>query len=59
MAVLADKAHALTATSVDDALLWALSAPDFNALTENYPELRQALSQLLQEPLSRMTRHRG
>jgi CRP-like cAMP-binding protein len=51
MAVLADKAHAITATSVDDALLWALSAPDFNALTDNYPALRRALSQLLQEPL--------
>jgi CRP-like cAMP-binding protein len=51
MAVLADKAHTITATSMDEALLWALAAPDFNALTDTYPELRRVLSQLLEEPL--------
>jgi CRP-like cAMP-binding protein len=51
MAVLTDKPHARSAQAATDVTLWALSTADFDALAEEYPDLRMALSRSFREPL--------
>lgn len=51
MALLTDKPHAHSAQAATDVVLWALPIAEFEALTEDYPDVRLALSQALREPL--------
>jgi len=51
MALLTDKAHTHSAQAATDVILWALPAPEFEELADEYPEIRLALSQALREPL--------
>jgi CRP-like cAMP-binding protein len=51
MAILTGKPHARSVQASDHAILWVLSAGDFEALTEQYPQIRLALSQGIRERL--------
>ncbi len=51
LAVLTGKAHGRSAQAATDVVLWALPAAEFNALTEEFPEIRLALSKTVREPL--------
>jgi CRP-like cAMP-binding protein len=51
MALLTDKPYAHSAQAASDVVLWALPAAEFDALTEEYPQVRLALSEALREPL--------
>jgi CRP-like cAMP-binding protein len=51
MAVLTGKPHARTAQAATSVVLWMLSADEFEALAEEHPEMRLALSQSIREPL--------
>ncbi len=51
MAVLTGKPHARTAQAATDVILWALPAVEFDALAEEHPEIRMALSKTFREPL--------
>jgi CRP-like cAMP-binding protein len=51
MALLTGKPYAHSAQAASDVILWALPAAEFDALTEEYPQVRLALSEALREPL--------
>jgi len=51
MALLTGRPHAHSAEAATDAFLWVLPAGDFEPLTEQYPEIRHALSKSIREPL--------
>lgn len=51
MAVLTGKPHARSVQAADDAVLWVLPAGEFEALTEEHPEIRLALSKSIRERL--------
>lgn len=51
MALLTDKPYAHSAQAASDVVLWALPAAEFDELTEEYPQVRLALSEALREPL--------
>ncbi len=51
MALLTGKPHAHSAQAASDVILWALPAVEFEALSEERPEIRLALSQAIREPL--------
>jgi CRP-like cAMP-binding protein len=51
MALLTAKPHAHSVQAATDVMLWALSAEEFEALTDERPEIRLALSQAIREPL--------
>ncbi len=51
MALLTGKPHARSAQAASDAMIWALPAAEFELLTEEWPEIRMALSQAIHEPL--------
>ena len=51
MAVLTGKPHANSAQAATDAVLWVLPAVEFDELANEYPQIRQALSKSLREPL--------
>ena len=52
MALLTEKGHARSAQAATDLILWALPTVEFEALAEEYPDLRPALSKSIREPLS-------
>jgi CRP-like cAMP-binding protein len=52
MALLADKGHARSAQAATDLILWALPTVEFEALAEEYPDIRSALSKSIRQPLS-------
>lgn len=52
LSLLTGKPHVRTATVVEDAALWTLSAAAFAELTDEFPELRESLSRELRAPLS-------
>ncbi|MDD3827702.1 MAG: cyclic nucleotide-binding domain-containing protein, partial [Anaerolineae bacterium] len=51
MAVLTGKPHARSAQAATDVVLWCLPADEFEALGDERPEIRLALSRSLREPL--------
>ena len=51
MATLTGKPCARSVQAATDAVLWVLPADDFEALAEQYPEIRLALSKAIREPL--------
>jgi CRP-like cAMP-binding protein len=51
MAVLTGKPHAQSAQVATDTVLWALPIADFEALAEQHPDIRLALSKSIREPL--------
>jgi len=51
LAVLTGKPHSRTAQAATDVFLWALPAVDFEALTDQHPDIRLALSKSIREPL--------
>ncbi len=51
MATLTGKPCARSVQAATDAILWVLSADDFEALAEQHPEIRLALSKAIREPL--------
>lgn len=51
MAMLTGKPYAHSAHAASDVILWALPVAEFDALTEEYPEVRLSLSEALREPL--------
>lgn len=51
LAVLTGKPHSRSIHAASNVLLWALPAADFEALTEQYPEIRLVLSKTIREPL--------
>ncbi|MEJ2210365.1 MAG: cyclic nucleotide-binding domain-containing protein [Anaerolineae bacterium] len=51
MAVLTGKPHARSVQAADDAVLWALPAAEFEALADEYPQIRLALSKSIRERL--------
>jgi CRP-like cAMP-binding protein len=52
MALLTGKAHVRSAQAATDVVLWALPATKFEALAEECPDIRFALSKTFREPLS-------
>ncbi len=59
MAVLTGKPHTRSAQAATDAILWALPAAEFDALTQEYPEIRKSLAQALRGPLLPQDRERA
>ncbi|HFD40671.1 MAG TPA: cyclic nucleotide-binding domain-containing protein, partial [Anaerolineae bacterium] len=59
MAVLTGKPHARSAQAATDVILWALPTADFDAVTEEYPRIRQTLAQALRGPLSAQDQERA
>jgi CRP-like cAMP-binding protein len=51
MALLTGKPYAHSAQAASDVVLWALPVAEFDALTDEYPQVRRALSESLREPL--------
>jgi CRP-like cAMP-binding protein len=51
LAVLTGKPHSRSAQAATDAILWALLAPEFDALAEEHPDIRLSLSKAVREPL--------
>jgi len=51
MAMLTGKSHARSAQAAADAMLWVLPPAEFEALTDERPEIRLALSKAIREPL--------
>jgi CRP-like cAMP-binding protein len=51
MALLTGRSHAHSAQAATDAILWALPVGEFEALAEERPEIRLALSKAIREPL--------
>ena len=51
MAVLTGKPCVRSVEAATDAVLWALPTAEFDALAEQYPEIRLALSKAIREPL--------
>jgi len=51
MAVLTGKPHARSVQAADDAVLWILPAAEFEALTDEFPQIRLALSKSIRERL--------
>lgn len=51
MAVLTGKSHARSAQAATDVVLWCLPAAEFEALSEEHPEIRLALSRSMREHL--------
>jgi CRP-like cAMP-binding protein len=51
LAVLTGKPHSRSAQAGTDVILWALLAPEFDALTEEHPDIRLSLSKAVREPL--------
>jgi cAMP-dependent protein kinase regulator len=51
LAVLTGKPHSRSAQAASHVILWALLAADFDALTEEHPDIRLALSKAVREPL--------
>ena len=52
MALLTGKPHARSAQAATDVVLWALPVADFEALADECPDIRMALSDAFREPLS-------
>ncbi len=51
MALLTGKPHAHSAQAATDVVLWTLPASEFDALSEERPDIRLVLSQAIREPL--------
>jgi CRP-like cAMP-binding protein len=51
MALLTGRSHAHSAQAATDVILWALPVAEFEALAEERPEIRLALSETIREPL--------
>ena len=51
LAVLTGKPHSRSAQAASDLILWTLPAAEFDALTEEHPDIRLALSKAVREPL--------
>jgi CRP-like cAMP-binding protein len=51
LAVLTGKPHGRSAKAATDLLLWALPTAEFEALANEYPDIRLALSKTIREPL--------
>jgi CRP-like cAMP-binding protein len=51
LAVLTGKPHGRSAQAATDVVLWALQAADFDAVAEEHPGIRLALSKSIREPL--------
>ncbi len=51
LAVLTGKPHSRSAQAANDLFLWALPAAEFEALTQQYPDIRLAFSETIREPL--------
>jgi CRP-like cAMP-binding protein len=51
MAVLTGKPHARSVQAATDVVLWALPTAQFDAVAEEYPDIRLALSKAIREPL--------
>jgi CRP-like cAMP-binding protein len=51
LAVLTGKPHGRSAQAASDVILWALPAAEFDALTEEHPDIRLSLSKAIREPL--------
>jgi CRP-like cAMP-binding protein len=52
LALLTGKPHARSAQAAGDVVLWALPASEFEALAEECPDIRLALSESFREPLA-------
>jgi CRP-like cAMP-binding protein len=52
LALLTGKPHARSAQAATDVVLWALPVAEFEALAEECPDIRLALSETFREPLS-------
>jgi CRP-like cAMP-binding protein len=59
MAVLTGKPHARSVQAASDVVLWALPSAEFDALAEECPDIRLALSKTIREPLPSQDQERA